>query len=325
MRALVLIMLTIYSALPITVALAEDNGCSSGQGVRISGSTLLAVHDAYNPFAGSDLTETKSLTVSNLSENECLVALAFVRAPAAGELANGTQTISYALEAPGSGISLFTSIGPIANPVDLSSGKVQTFRISPGQSVSISVRIRVAGGQIAGPGQYTDDLAEVRVYAVTETGSGTLLDARALTTTVAVNAICVLPTPDRSVIDFTPDIGARGIPTEVWRSVAFPGARCNAPARLSLTGDAMRHESQPGSPPGLDAFINYWAEASFGAALTTLVTDADEGEESATSGSQASDGSLTDDLILRVRLIAGQPLVAGNYSAMLTVSVDPTP
>lgn len=325
MRNFTVIMLAVLGMPAMAISHAHATGCDSGQGVRISGSTVLMLHDPYNPFSAFDLTETKTLTVSNLSQSACLIALAFVRTPPAGELHSGTQSLSYALEDLKSGQVLFTSIGTIPSPAELSSPGVLRFQLSPGQSISFGVRVRLPRGQMAGPGTYTDDSAEIRVYLISSTGTGTLLDARALTTSAQVAAICVLPPPTQSTLDFTSSIGSDARPREDWKTTTFSGAECNAPARLSLLGDALRPAQQPTSTPGLDTFINFQAEAHIETIAAILITDKDEGEETGVSAVQTSSPFLSADLDLRVKLIAGRPVAAGSYSSVLTVRIEPAP
>jgi hypothetical protein len=75
---------------------------------------------------------------------------------------------------------------------------------------------------------------------------------------------------------------------------------------------------------GLDNFIHWRAQGTFSAATATLSTNsAATVISSATNVASGATSGAT--ITINVNLIAGQPLLAGTYTGVLTVTVDPNP
>jgi len=128
--------------------------------------------------------------------------------------------------------------------------------------------------------------------------------------------------PEPDAINFSDDIGGDGRPEGAARAVELSEAACNTAARLKLSGAPLAH--QAGSElSGFDSFINFEAQANFGFVSTVLTTvQAMQTEETV---SAPTTGTATAPVEVTVRLLAGRVLAAGNYSGLLTITLEPLP
>ncbi len=77
-----------------------------------------------------------------------------------------------------------------------------------------------------------------------------------------------------------------------------------------------------GAAAGFDNFINYQAIGQFGAATATLRTDTAT-QVTSTATNVVSRAVTGANITVDVNLLAAQPIITGNYSSILTVTIDP--
>ncbi len=184
-------------------------------------------------------------------------------------------------------------------------------------TITLTVYVAAQGGWVSS-GEYTDN-----IYLKVFNRKGSQIDFagyRDFSVRSFVLGTCNLPPPDQPTLNFTSAFSG-GLPNGMTLSVTFSGVSCSAPARLRLSGEPLIN---PGIAPAanFDNFIDWQADATFGAAhvvLDTRVTN------QATSGSRnvASGSTLAGVITLFVKLLAGHRVIAGHYSNVLTVTIDP--
>lgn len=292
----------------------------------ISSATSTNLTPAYDPSAIGDQLHNFTVTVSNPNTAggaTCRVGLSFTRATLPATMTNGTTTLQYSIESTGGATLLqttgfvFISSPPGANRINLN--------LAPGEVANVTVRVRIPAGQTSSTsGAYSDATLTVGIY---ELFFGVfpirIVDERAFTVNASITGSCTLPAPDFSTLDFTPAITS-GVPNPgyILRST-FSGVSCTAPSRIRLSGSAMVRTPAAAPVAGFDNQIDYLAIGQFGAATAALRTDL--GTQATSTATNVGSGAVTGATItVDVNLLAGQPILAGDYSAVLTVTIDPS-
>jgi hypothetical protein len=185
------------------------------------------------------------------------------------------------------------------------------------------VQINLPPGQVVGDGAYSD--ASVQSQIFDKTGAiFTLLKSASLPLSGSVTRACQFTMPTSPTLNFTAAI-SNGLPRPGYvQSVTFQNVSCTAPSLVRLSGNAMLL-TQPGSPsPAFDDQINYRAAANFSGA--NVVLDTSVSSDAASTSRNTAAGAVTQGVVrVDVNLLAGKPLLPGNYSSVLTVSIDPNP
>jgi len=315
-------LLTILLA-PLLLTLASpaaqaNNTCEDGAGVRVVGTPALAFHDPYNPFASSDLSATIPLSLANHSPMTCELAIIFVSPDGNGELVDGGETLSYTLETTG-GTPLLRHAGTAVPEA----GAHMSLTLAPGDTGTISVRARVPARQLKSPGTYLDSTMQMRVYQLGQSGGfNTMLHQSAITVSLDVAAVCKIAPPTPATVDFSGDIGVDGRPRGNAQAAQLHEAACNTSGRMKLSGTPLRHEAGL-NLTGFDDFLNFEAEAQFGAVVATLITSSADPPDESTSA--LTSGLTNAPIDINLRLQPGRPLVAGHYSGILSITLEPLP
>jgi len=319
---LFLAIISVVAASAPALAFCTQNG---GNATFISSGTSTTVTPAYSTSAVADQIHTFTVTIANPRTNAgatCDLALSFTRSSLPATMTNGAATLEYSIESTSgatlvqtAGFAAFASPQP-ANRIDLT--------IAPGGTVVVSVRIRILAGQTsATAGNYTDSTVTVGIYELVLGAPSEALDEHVFTVNASITSGCTLPAPDTSNLNFTPAISA-GLPNPgfILRST-FNGVSCSAPSRIRLTGSPMAPTPTTGTVAGFDNEINYLAIAQFGAASAALNSNFTTQVTSA--GTNVVTGAVSGATItVDVNLLAGQPIIAGTYSSVLTVTIDPS-
>jgi len=282
---------------------------------KISGPARLTITERYSPFAETDLTSVGTITIVNLSDAACPLAVVFA-ADDGGKLRRAGEAIDYALETLG-GATLLNPLGA----GDPQTGAHLDLTLAGQEAASLSLRARVRARQMASPGRYTDSTAVVRLYYVPQTGFPELLREKSFPVSADIPAVCQLSPPQPATLDFTADIGADARPLGAWHNTQMPYAACNTGARVRLSANALQRGGE--APVGFDKFIDFEARAVFRSATATLLTQG-AAARSAQSAHTHGDGS-EDEVRVQVRLIPRRPLSAGRYQSVLTITLEPSP
>lgn len=302
----------------ITLALAPAHALASCEDLAVSGPTSLSLSDPYNPFAQSDLSQTYTITILNEAEAPC-DALIVLTTSDGGKLRGGTDRITYLLETLGG--------APLLNPpsvMDPASANALPLSLGALEAASFSVRARVPAEQMAQPGQYANPTLALRVYARGDAPPAAPKLEQAFSLAARVAAVCTLGAPQPNTLDFSDDIGPDARPEGTARIVHMPEAACNTAARLRLAAPAMAHEVA-GSLSGFDTFIDFEADATFGAIAASLTTNGPDAATTVLSGGMTAQDGTSGDISLRVRLRPARPLAAGTYRSVLTIALEPSP
>jgi hypothetical protein len=201
--------------------------------------------------------------------------------------------------------------------------RIDFYDIPKNQSRQVTVNVRVPAGQVRPAGLYADNYVNL---VLVKLGAGHHADELVLEKDfkpkVKILAKCVLPTPYPVAHNFTPAI-SNGLPNPaVTRTSTFSNVQCTAPARLRLSGEAMRPTVAIASHASFDNFINWHAAATFGGASADLSTNI--ANQVTSPGRNVAGGpTLNASFDVIINLLRGKPLIAGSYSGTLTVAIDP--
>ena len=287
-----------------------EAACAPGDitGISFAPSATLS---PYNPFASFS---PKLVTVTVSASVSCTVELAFF-SPTLPARMTGPAQLNYDVGLTGGAASLVFAGGspPVTVPIVIP---------GPGNPGTTTVQIDLPAGQVVADGAYGDASLTAQVFD--RTGSiFTLLQSRSMPVTGSVAKVCEFTAPTSPTLNFTSAI-ANGLPNSSYQhSVTFDGVSCTAPTLVRLSGAAL--QLQPAtSAPGFDNFIDYRASASFNAASAVLDTRMASEASSAATNTMAG-ATVNGSIRVDVNLLVGNPLLAGTYAAILTVSVDPNP
>lgn len=109
----------------------------------------------YNPFQAGAATADVSIPIRNEGVKPCSSAFAFFRAGALQARAEGGPALAYRVLGPSGPAAYGAASPPVLSP---SGGAPAQVTIGAKESVTAHVTISVDGGQVVGPGFYTDQL-----------------------------------------------------------------------------------------------------------------------------------------------------------------------
>ncbi len=291
----------------------------------ISAGTSTTVTPSYDPIAVADQLHNFSVTIINPKSSPnatCDLALSFTRASLPATMTNGSTTLEYSIESPG-GATLLQTSGFILSTSPQAANRID-LTLAPGGSANVSVRIRIPAGQTsATTGSYADGSVTVGIYELSSGSPLQTLDEHIFTVNASITSGCTLPAPDVSTLNFSSAI-SQGIPNPgfVLRST-FNGVSCTAPSRIRLTGSPLVATPAIGAVAGFDNAIDYLAIAQFGAASTALNTTV--ATQVTSAGTNVASGAVSGATVtVDVNLLVGQPILAGTYASVLTVTIDPS-
>jgi hypothetical protein len=283
----------------------------------LSVTPTMASLGTYVPPAYSSAVPV-DITVSFKTEGSgtCKGAIAFYRPTLPGRMTriggSGARTYTIQSAAGGGTQLLFSSWPPENHTLD--------FTVSGGsgtRTLTFTVYILAQGGWLTA-GSYSDSV----LFKVLDRSNNqyVIADYRPFTISSVVQQACDLPPPSQWNLDFTSAI-SNGLPNATTLTVTFSGVACSAPARIRLSGDALKN---PAIAPvaNFDNFIDWQSDATFGAAHVLLDTRT---SHQVTSASQnvASGPTQSALITLHVKLLPGHRIIAGHYSNILTVTIDP--
>lgn len=279
----------------------------------------------YDPFSGSGSEHSFNVSIRNPSADSCNVAISFHRpAGLPATMSSGSSTLGYSLERLGNGLPIITQNGfvPLSSPP---ANRRHNFGVIPrSRSRNRNVNFVISPGQVVAAGQYSDP--NITMILVGLNDSGQPEQSRPVSISLpqaAVVSKCSLPPPSLSNLDLTTAI-SNGRPNEgVTRTTTFSNVQCTAPTKLRLTGAALQPTSPTGPRAGFDNFINFRAVGTFGSASTTLTTTTTEQSADSAQKNVADGATTAGQIDVVVNLVNGQPILAGTYSGILTVSIDP--
>lgn len=292
---------------------------------QITSASSVTVTPPYDPSGGGDQLHNFTVTVSNpntATNATCRVGLSFTRATLPATMSNGGTTLQYSLESTG-GATLLQTTGLVIFSAPAAANRVN-LNLAPGATANVTVRVRIPAGQTgATSGSYSDPTLTVGIY---ELFFGVfpyrVVDERSFTVNASITGSCTLPPPDQSTLNFTPAISS-GLPNPGYvLTSTFSGVSCTAPSRIRLSGSPLVPTPALGSVAGFDNQINYLAIGQFGAASVALNTSV--ASQATSVGTNVVSGSVSGATItVDVNLLVGQRILAGNYSSVLTVTIDP--
>ncbi|MCB1505292.1 MAG: hypothetical protein KDJ47_09985 [Hyphomicrobiaceae bacterium] len=304
--------LLVWLGFYVATASAQTN-CNNINNATLASSTSITATPAYQPFSGSQLTHSFNLTVQNSNSSACSIAIILVRSTSPVVMSNGSFSLGYNIDFNGT---------PVVNIGTPSTGFYAT---APGNGTATfsSYNLTIAANQTsAAAGAYTDTQVAVYLYAF-RSNRWNLVRTYAMNFSAFINKTCVMSAPSPSTLNFTSAISL-GIPNPaVGLSSTLPGVHCTSPSKITLTGNAMQHVPAVGTVSGFDSLINWQATATLGSATAMLSTNTASTVTSA--GYNVPSGTTVGGSVgVNVNLIAGQRLRSGNYTGVLTVTLDPT-
>jgi hypothetical protein len=330
-RALAILIVALAAFLVPAPAPATDQGHEpqgfhfggGGDGCRLkevlSVTPVVASLGSYTPPLAPAATPV-DITIDLKTEGRgtCRGAITFYRQalPARMTRLGGGGARAYTIQTgPTGGTPLIFASWPPANrTLDFT---VQGGRGTQRHTVTLTIYVAAEGGWVAA-GSYSDS---VLMKVLDRSNSGyDIVRYQNFTVSSLVQQLCDLPPPDKLNLDFTSTISS-GMPSGATLIATFSGVACSAPARIRLSGEPLIN---PAIPPAanFDNFIDWEASAEFGNAHVVLDTRV---SNQATSAGQnvLSGATQSATITLSVRLLAGRRVIAGHYSNILTVTIDP--
>ncbi len=146
---------------------------------RFDGPSRIILSD-YDPFAPTDMSSPRSLTVKNTGDQTCKYRVVFARTPGEGRLG---PDIRYSLT-NATGADLFQTDNP---PFDATKS-LATEGIAPQNAGSVTYSVFLPRGQFARPGVYVDSISAVLLVD----GSSAELDRRSIRLLLRVKAIATI-------------------------------------------------------------------------------------------------------------------------------------
>lgn len=294
---------------------------------QVTASVSPAPTATYDPFAAGDTIVSMTVTVSNPANSVCDAAVTFQRAAgAAATMASGGSTLSYAIERSGGGTSLITQAGFTAVGTPPAANRIDFLNIPRQSSASAAIQMRIPAGQVVAAASYTDDLVlqVLRLNNAAPAQPNLIIRQLPVSPQATVVSKCVLPAPSVPSLNFTSAI-TNGRPNAgVVQTTTFSNVRCTAPTKLRLTGAALQPLAPQAPRPGFDNFINFRADGRFGGAQSVLTTSTSSASVDSAVKNTASGATTNGQITVDVSLVNGQPILAGTYSGVLTVSIDPS-
>lgn len=284
--------------------------------LTVSPSATIASYNAFSGMAVHSFTVT--LTRNNQGSTNCRLGIYIEGGRTTKTLLSGLTTLNYDMLRSGVSILFPSGVTP-------SSSSIALFTTGRNQSYSFNVSYEVPAGQVVPAGTYVDLLNEVVVRGVNAAGNYNGSTRRhAMATQATVIKSCQLGTPSATTLAFAASDIPNGLPNEgVIKSTNMSGS-CTAPAILKLSGQALQPQIPTAPRPNFDNFINYTAAGSFNGANVTLNTTTNPQDVS--SGQTGTANSVVSGTVsVGVNLKKNKPVIAGNYTGVLTVTLDAAP
>lgn len=296
----------------IASSVRAQTNCTNTSNATLSSATTIATTPAYQPFSGSALTNSFSLTVQNANTTACSIAIVIYRPTAPTAMSNGGFTLNYTLDFNGNNVVNFGTI---------SSGY---FLTAPGNGSGTfsTYNLTIAANQTsAAAGAYSDNQVLVVLYAYRN--GWRFVRTYTMNFTATIDRTCAMSAPSPGTLNFTSAISL-GIPSSATvLSSTLGGVNCTSPSRITLLGSAMQRTPALPATAGFDNFINWQATANLGSASATL--DTSFGSTTTSANYNVVSGTTVGGTVdVDVNLLAGQRLRSGTYTGVLTVTVDPT-
>lgn len=296
-----------------TMPAAAQSNCGNVNNASLASATTITATPAYQPFSGSQLTYSFNLTVQNANNSPCSIAIILVRPTAPLVMSNAGFSLNYNLDFNGS------------NVVNIGAPSSGYFLTAPGNGTGTfsTYNLTIAASQTAAAaGLYVDNQVVLYLYAY-RGGSWRFVRTYALSLRATIDKTCTMSSPSPATLNFTSAISL-GMPNPgVVLSSTLSGVNCTSPSRITLSGNAMQRTPAVGAVSGFDNFIDWQATATLGSATATLATNVAGTVTS--SGYNVPSGTTVSGVVgVDVNLIAGQRLQSGNYTGVVTVTVDPT-
>lgn len=290
--------------LPVAAASCQPSDITA---ITFAGTAL----PPYSPFV---TFAPKLVTVTVSALRSCAVEIAFLT-PGLPAKMSGAGLLTYDVQLPSTAASLlFTGAFPVTTAhIDIGAGLIG----------STSVQVAISPNQIVADGGYSD--ASLLAEVFDKLGSDyTLLRSASLPLSGSVARACQFGSPGAPTLDFTAGI-ANGLPRAGYtQSLILSNINCTAPSTVRLSGSPMLLAQGGTSGPVFDNFIHYRASAVLSGASVVLDTSV-AGDAISASRNIAVGSTTNGSLRLDVALVPGRPLMAGSYSSILTVSIDPNP
>jgi len=280
---------------------------------------------SYDPFNGN-LT-FRNFTVSVTTNKACYLfhRLGYANT-SASKMSNGTATTPrYRVTTPGGG----------------SGDQIIDFPINDyGRSILTSANVPTTYNQaltldaltLTPAGTYTDPSFTITLHRSSLYGNNDgVIKTLSAPVSATVIKTCAIDTasPSAGTLAFPSSSLAAGLPNPATVKAYSTLVSCSFPTRVQLIGKVLLPTSPANAQPGFDNFINYRAVGTFGAAsaamTTSFVQNASPTVAVDSGGTNIASGTtLSGTLGVDVNLVRGNQVLAGTYTGVLVVRLDPT-
>jgi hypothetical protein len=287
--------------------------CAPGSVTVTIGSANLGT---YNPF-NAQLLRAIAISIKNNSAAACDLSLSFKSATDPARMLNGTSALPYTIENAGNAKSIIYT-GAFPANVD----RINFNNVAAGATVNRNVDVTVAAGQVVADGLYADPVLSLDVFDRVG-NSLTLIKTTPYPVSATVQKVCRLDAPAQTTLSFGASEITNGRPNAAVVKSTLMTASCTAPTKVRLTGAALQPTVAAAPRTGFDNFINYRAVGTFGGATSTLNTTTTAASADSSGKNTANGATPSGTVSVDVNLVPGNPVIAGSYSGILTVTVDP--
>lgn len=263
--------------------------------------TPAAPSTTYNVFDPAPTVRDVSVTLTNTAPTQCLVRLAaqsFNGASPQFGMAGASALLAYELLAPG-GVPIESSSSPLDG---------LAITVPANGSAAVTLRIRIASGQVVSPGVYQDSM-QLRTF---DASSLALLQSQAVTAIASVAPqaqVAVVGTGPGDTVDFGDLLEGKTLGIQVY----LRGNTNMSVTFISANRSTLRHESLVSARP-----IPY--TAAFGGSTLNLSGGSAEVVRSLAS-INAAGGQFP--MVFTIGSTAGS--AAGRYTDTMMLVVLPNP
>jgi hypothetical protein len=278
---------------------------------------------SYSPFTTPNIVRVGLKITANKS---CTIGVSVKAGSSPAKMTGpGGNQLNFTVESSSSGGStlIYTAATPApGNILNLSFG-------AGGGTLTSDIYVRALSGLVVNEGIYpsTPDLSiTIDIYDMQGAISSVPLKSITLGASATVIKACKLDPPSLTSLNFNSAIINGRASPGVTKTTSFTNVQCTAPTIVRLSGAALQPVSAIAAPSNFDNVIGWKAVGTFGGATSTLTATASTPTTADSTTKNAASGATSNGTIgVTVNLLdSGKPILAGTYSGVLTVTIDPT-
>jgi hypothetical protein len=325
-RALYILLVAALHIATLATAQACQQGGSGVNTTLVTAGSSVAVTPDYDPANTGDQIYSFAVTVTNRSNANCIFVLSVRRTTLPATMANGANSMAYAIERSGGGAIMHTGATTTAG----TSTTLLVLARGASRTVNLQVRLPAAQTTAAVAGIYSDLGASIEVWQTNAFGVPTTLRSSVAMSVSATRArTCSFASA--SNVSQTINVGSDGLTTGMATSPPSFTVTCSIGANIvisSLNGAVtLGNVAETALTPvaNFRKKIEFTASVNAPAGAVALSTATVTGAPASTASLAFSTTAISDRLttVTITPETSTVPLLAGSYSDVLTVSITP--